>query len=610
MGLWQDMKQRRITQIVITYLAAGWVVLAGVDQLADRGVVSELLYRLALLAYGAGFLVTLVLGWYHGEKGRQKATLFEIALLGVIGISTVVAGARVVTAYRSQQEVASALADMESRFDLRRLAVLYFDRQGQDADLAAVADGLTEDLIARLSRVRDLEVVSEGGAARYRDSELPVSTIAEELEVGTVVTGAVRSEPGGFRVVVRLVDGDSGAEISEASFEGTVDDLLELREILAREISQNLRAVLGEEIRLRETRRETESVTAWVVLQRAERTMDEAEAALAHEDLEGALEALARADSLFARAGRQDPSWPEPVVGRGWAAYERSWLAETPAGAGELLGVAVERANEAMEMDARYGDAHELRGTARYRRWLLQLGSAREREALLEDARTDLERALDLDPRLASAHSTLSHLLYQTGDVSLAVIAARQAYETDAYLRAVDGVLYRLFWTNYDLEQPAQAEEWCMEGYRRFPEDFRFVECQLWLMTMEGTPADPELAWELLDEMDPLIPEPLHEFYYAGARMIVGGVLARAGMPDSARSVLAEARVGPGVDPTLELASVEAIMRILLGDEDEAVSLLQRYVSANPGHFGADAGLHWWWRPLAGNPEFRRLRGL
>jgi hypothetical protein len=92
-------------------------------------------------------------------------------------------------------------------------------------------------------------------------------------------------------------------------------------------------------------------------------------------------------------------------------------------------------------------------------------------------------------------------------------------------------------------------------------------------------------------------------------RMYVGGVLARAGLADSARRVLEGARAGRDIDPDQELAAREAVMRVLLGDLDEAVSQLNRYIVANPTHtFDLTSGdLHWWWRPLRDNPRFRAL---
>ena len=73
MSLWSQIRQRRITQVVFAYLAGGWMVLAVIDQVVDREVLPPVVYRTALTIYLVGILAALVVGWYHGELGEQKA---------------------------------------------------------------------------------------------------------------------------------------------------------------------------------------------------------------------------------------------------------------------------------------------------------------------------------------------------------------------------------------------------------------------------------------------------------------------------------------------------------------------------------------------------------
>ncbi|MGE3707837.1 MAG: hypothetical protein AB7I13_21390, partial [Vicinamibacterales bacterium] len=65
MGVWKEIKQRRITQIVVTYLATGWMALAVVDQVVDREVLPVVVYSVSLTLYAFGFFAALVIGWYH-----------------------------------------------------------------------------------------------------------------------------------------------------------------------------------------------------------------------------------------------------------------------------------------------------------------------------------------------------------------------------------------------------------------------------------------------------------------------------------------------------------------------------------------------------------------
>lgn len=189
-----------------------------------------------------------------------------------------------------------------------------------------------------------------------------------------------------------------------------------------------------------------------------------------------------------------------------------------------------------------------------------------------------------------------------------AAIEARHAYEADAFLRNQNLNLRQLFWTHYDLEQFPDAERWCLEGARRFPNDFTFAECQLWLMIAPTVEPDIARAWALADSATRRASESRRAYEAHLARMIVGGALARAGLRDSARHVLDAARAGRDVDPEQELQGYEAIMRILLGDHREAIDLLKGYVLVNPTHeFTVGRDLHWWWRPLRDVPEFQAV---
>lgn len=605
MGVIKQLRERRLTQIVISYLAAGWVVLEVVDQFIERGLIPDFVYQVALTWYVLGIPACLMIGWYHGEKGEQRVRRSEIAaLVGLIGIAAFLSISPVSEYLSSIQRATAA----ESGLNLHRVGVLYFDDLSRDKQQQYLADGLTEDLIGELGRVRTLDVISRNGMAEFRNGEVPPDSIARALDAGTLVDGTVERVGDKLRVNVRLLDGTSGAEFKRAAFERPAANPLAIREELVQETSRFLREWLGDEIRLHDTKAGTRNPAAWALLQRAEKARKDAERALQHDDSRQMEEAFARADTLLGQAETLDPNWAEPVVLRGFVAYRRSRVAQDPHAAVEWIDQGMEYAERALQRSGSDARALELRGNLRYYRWLLGVThDPAERNELLRTAREDLERAVQLDPTLASAHSTLSHLYYRD-DIPSAVLAARRAYEEDAYLDVADEVLWRLSLGSYDLEQFDQMKRWCDEGGRRFPDDFRFTECQLWWMTTPaGQPTAPR-AWQLLARLDSLTPEPRRGYQHARGLLLVGGALARAGAADSARAVLnrAEADAGYDVDPSRELQQVAAYMWTLLGEREKAVRLLTQYAAANP-EFSFEH--HWWWRPLREDPRFQELAG-
>jgi hypothetical protein len=205
----------------------------------------------------------------------------------------------------------------------------------------------------------------------------------------------------------------------------------------------------------------------------------------------------------------------------------------------------------------------------------------------------------------------LSHLYNNTKGTTDAKLAGQRAYEADAYLSNADQVLNRLFLASYDLSQFTDATHWCEEGARRFPEDFKFTKCQLWLMTTKAKDPDVPAAWKLADSIPLIVPAGRRDIEGREARMLVAMVLARAGLKDSARHVAEKARGGPDIDPTQSLAWDEIYVRILVGDKEAALKALKSYLAANPK---VRANLaeqpNWWFRSIEDDPQYKALVGI
>jgi serine/threonine-protein kinase len=609
-SLFSEFKERHLFRIVAAYAAAGWIAVSGVDQLVDREVLPRFVYLIALVWYVGGFLAAVIIGWYHGEKGAQKATTNEIALLSGIGLVAVIVSGSIIQS--SMARAADGAAGLEGNLDIRRVAVMYFDDRSRDESLQFVADGLTETLIEQLAQVQGIDVVSANGSARFRDSDALPDSIGRALDAGTVVEGTVRPDGERIRVDLSLSDGISGAEFRSATFERSAEELTGLQEELGVEVSRLLRAWLGEELSVRTTAAETESSAAWALFQRGERERKQAEEARREGRVEEFWAGLARADSLFAQAADLDSEWARPWVMRAEVSRRRAQgSAGDPLEADEFIQEGLLQAERALGVDVQAAGAYEKRGMLRYIRWALSLETDPARaDQLLASAQEDLERAVQIEPGRANTWNVLSIIHAQNLDPIEAKLAARRAYEEDAFLDVADHLVYGLYLSSYDLEQFPDAVSYCREGRERFPEDPRFYDCELWLLASRALEPDVERAWALADTIAMLTPDQEREWKRLESTLAVGGVLARAGMADSARAVFDLVQSNPEVDPSGELLTTQAVFRIQMGEQDEAIELIKRYLLSNPEHReGWGWSSHWWWRPLQDNPEFRDLVG-
>jgi TolB-like protein len=542
------------------------------------------------------------------RKGKQRnwSVVALAVALGVFAISGAAWAGKTFLWGAKRQGAGSAATG----FRPQRVAVLYFKDLSPDKKLGYLADGLTESLIDELGQVSALDVISPGGISQFRGKDITRDSIAHILEAGTLVDGSVASDGDRVRVTMRLVDGNSDAQFDEASVTESLSNPLALRTKLAEQLAIMLRGWLRDEIRLRSLRAGTQNPAAWSLVQRAEKLRKDANALDQSGNPQAASRQLSAADSLLAQAESEDPRWTEPVILRGQIAGRQEKLTNDPAEAAKWIDAGIAHADSALALDSRDADALELRGTLRIRPIALGLISEqRKLDDQVRAAEKDLRAAIAVNPSQAGALERLSALQYLKQDRVESHNLAQRAYEADAYLTAAPDILWRLYATSYDLEEFPNAQKWCDEFKRRFPDSLGEARCQLWIMTAKGIRPDGTEAWRRAAEYERLAPPKERDYYRREGQIVVAWVLGRAGLLDSARRVLVRARTDDKtIDPRGELMGYEAVVRTMLGDKKEAVDLLQRYLTDHPEHRGGFAKVNaWWWRDLQNDPRFKTL---
>jgi DNA-binding SARP family transcriptional activator/TolB-like protein/tetratricopeptide (TPR) repeat protein len=543
----------------------------------------------------------------RAPKGRGAALAVSAAVL-------VLLLALGVTRDGSRSEAAPAVHG----FNPRHIAVLYFEDHTRGDTLGHIASDLTARIIDELARVPSLRVVSANGVKRYRGSDVPPDSIARMLKVGTLVTGSLQAAGNRLEVIVRLEDPMAARQIASRSVVRSMDDLLALEAEVVRTTAEFLRPRLGHEIRVREDAAGTRSAAARELFLRGRERLEQARTVAAPPR---ALRApavrrlLGTADSLLAAAARADPRWAEPWTLRGWVALASRDVAPE-AERSAWLGAAMRYAEHGLSLQPGSPEGLELRGTARWR--MVQLGplpAGADADSVSAAAEKDLNEALSRDPSLARAWATLSQLLrVQNGRLGEADAAARRALDADEFMEEAPLVVERLFRSSLHLARHDSASWWCGLGRRRFPTDWRFVECRLTLLGVEGGGGsdlrEAERLFRELEQLDP--PEQARADARAYSpiyrRMALARVAARAGLADSARALVAAARRETGRNPELRLSLLydEAYVRLLLGERDAVFALLQEYLRGKPQHrklLLADQKF----RALHADPRFQRL---
>jgi len=545
---------------------------------------------------------------------RAKAKRRPYVIGAAVGIPVLAAGVFAALHFLGGPSVAPSRIGTDS--DPNHIAVMYFDDRSEGNKLGYLADGLTEALIDELSAVKQLKIISRNGVAPFKGKTVAPDSIQRALKVGTMVSGTVTQLGDSLRVSVDLNDALTGNQIGKKkTITRARADVFKLQDDLAKEVALALRSALGNEIEAVAGHPGTSNAQAWEALQRAKATLGGVDTILATGDVQGAARRLSAADSELIAVEAMDKKWAAPTVNRGWIEFRRVLLLGRGSGDAsqvpKWLASAEAHADRALGQSPTDADALDLRATARYFKWLYNLAPEASAAAkLLADAEADWRASVKSNPLQATAYNGLSHLLNNKRQASEAKLAAQEAYDKDPYLKDIDKTIWRLFTNSIDLNNRTESEKWCAIGRQRAPDNFRFTECQLLLFALQGKKPSVDSVWAVYREFLKRSPASLRQLDSLKGGLYVAMGLLRAGLPDSAKSMVIRSRGNPQVDPASELPIIEAQVWAQLGNKDEAIRALTRFFANNPQvRAFAKADESWWWDPIRDDPRYKTLVG-
>ncbi len=210
-----------------------------------------------------------------------------------------------------------------------------------------------------------------------------------------------------------------------------------------------------------------------------------------------------------------------------------------------------------------------------YTLWTLATPAGAAKDKLEHEAESDLRAALAADPQRAQSWAILSAIDIDRWRLRESKDEAERAYRADSYLLQGEDVVHRLFMTSFELGQDAEAHRYCSEWGRRYGLQWEWAYCRLLLLAWSDPAPSPDTAWRVFDEPSRVDGPAMRAKTRPFLAMLVGAALARAGLPDSARHVLAAAHAAGGTDA--EVLRLEAAARLLMGDTAQARRLLADY---------------------------------
>jgi len=283
------------------------------------------------------------------------------------------------------------------------IAVLALTNMSNDPDQDFIGDGITEDLITALSKIRSFKVISRESTFSYKGIAIDVRQVANELGVRFVLEGSVRKAGNRVRVTVQLIDAETGHHVWAERYDREMEDIFDLQDEMVRVIASALEPELNAFERERAVNKSPDNLDAWELYQRALWHMWTFE----EEDIRTALE-------LFKRSSAADPKFAPSYAYYAYCCYQFVILgiAEDP---DAYLQEGLESAKKALQCDDRDAISYFAIG-----RIHMMLG---DHDASI----AALRKSIELNPCFAQAYHGLGFALSLAGELEESKLTTRQA---------------------------------------------------------------------------------------------------------------------------------------------------------------------------------------
>ncbi|HEY8051193.1 MAG TPA: tetratricopeptide repeat protein [Steroidobacteraceae bacterium] len=274
------------------------------------------------------------------------------------------------------------------------LAVMPFDNISPDAETDYFSDGLTEELIARLSLVSEIELVSRWASKQFKDRKQDIRALGNELGARYIVGGSVRRFQDSVRITVQLVDVATNRQVWGNTYKGKLDDIFDIQEQVAQQISEALKLKLSMAEKVSLTKRQTVNAQAYDLYLRGQDYLYR----MTKRSLEYAIQ-------LFERAIELDPRYAaayaacSSAYGQMYQYFSRDE---------KYRNRAQELSFKALMYDGNLPEAYTAMGLS-YFIW-----------GKFEEAGASSRKAIELDPDDFIAHWTLGRIHFTKGEFELA----------------------------------------------------------------------------------------------------------------------------------------------------------------------------------------------
>lgn len=421
--LFTELRRRNVFKVAIVYVITAWVLAQVADLALDSFEAPVWVIKAFLMFLALGFPVAVIFAWAfevtpegikkEKDVDRSQSITQETGQrlnYFIIGMLVLAVGYFAVDKFLLRPEAGAPLEQVAdaagpSEFSI---AVLPFVNMSADAEQEYFSDGISEELLNLLAKVKDFRVAGRTSSFAFKGENQDLREVGAKLNVAHVLEGSVRKSGDQVRITAQLVNVDDGYHLWSESYDRELDNIFQVQDEIAQAVVAALKTtLLGDEpapIRMAAT--PEVNAEAYDLYLRAKFQMHKRSP-----------ESLERALNYYQRSIELDPGYAPA-----WAGVAMTWLLSdqySNVDHDEALNEAEGAINRAFEITDSDADTWAALGLLEYNRFET------------ETAMQALNRAIEINPNHTMANMWLGNVAGAAGDSELQFEQHRKAFEID-----------------------------------------------------------------------------------------------------------------------------------------------------------------------------------
>ena len=431
--LWDEVKGRKIFKAAAFYAAIAWGIIQISDILLPVLRFPEWIMSSMVLIAFLGFPIALLTGWlidirndrrkFINDDGLARSIssrLTELLIIGVFG-----SAATFLYFNSANQHVQASIEHLPSVEQLtssidnqKTIAVLPFASFGNSENDGYFADGLSEELLNVLAKNKQLRVAARTSSFQYKNKNINIKTIAEELGVQYILEGSVRRSGDLIRVTAQLIKADEDVHVFSSTWDKDITNIFKVQDEIAKSVLETLEIKLLGKNEKQHSDIGTQNIAAFAEYSRGvadirKRTKKDFESAIVH----------------LNKALVIDPNYAEAN-----AMIAQTYLLQSSyfqIKSNEAFKLAKPNITKALKINSELPEGHAVKGLLHWQMAGMNEDSPETNDEELQKAKYHLNKAIELNPSNAEAYMWYGTILQNEGKMDDGTQLYKKAFEID-----------------------------------------------------------------------------------------------------------------------------------------------------------------------------------